>query len=317
MPQPRVRLIVTGDDFGYCSRRNRGIVECFKAGAVSNASLLVNGNSAQEAATLASRHGIPLGLHANLSEGLPVAQPLRLGLSLLNKRGVFHGKMGFRDILKSGAIKLPEVDQELRAQVERFRELTGYLPHHMDGHQHVHVLPDIRDVFANVLSDYGIRFTRVPIEPGLRDCHWISHQLMAFYREVEEDAFSSMHVFRRHGIRWPDIYIGLTTMGKHMAVQSIQAAIGNATASQRLKENSLDIAFGGEMGSVPGDGSLTMELMVHPGYPSVPQEGGCGEGPDEFSQSRERLNELKTLKDPRLLKYYEENNILLCAFKHL
>lgn len=30
---------------------------------------------------------------------------------------------------------------ELRAQVKRFVELTGHLPNHMDGHQHVHVLP--------------------------------------------------------------------------------------------------------------------------------------------------------------------------------
>lgn len=34
-----------------------------------------------------------------------------------------------------------QVELELRAQVRLFRELTGHLPHHMDGHQHVHVLP--------------------------------------------------------------------------------------------------------------------------------------------------------------------------------
>lgn len=34
-----------------------------------------------------------------------------------------------------------QVKQELKAQVELFRELTGHLPPHMDGHQHIHVLP--------------------------------------------------------------------------------------------------------------------------------------------------------------------------------
>lgn len=34
-----------------------------------------------------------------------------------------------------------QVELELRAQVQLFRDLTGHLPHHMDGHQHVHVLP--------------------------------------------------------------------------------------------------------------------------------------------------------------------------------
>lgn len=34
-----------------------------------------------------------------------------------------------------------QVEVELRAQVKHFCELTGHLPNHMDGHQHVHVLP--------------------------------------------------------------------------------------------------------------------------------------------------------------------------------
>lgn len=55
MPQPRVKLVVTGDDFGYCERRNRGIVDCFLDGGISNVSLLVNGASAEDAAELAKR----------------------------------------------------------------------------------------------------------------------------------------------------------------------------------------------------------------------------------------------------------------------
>lgn len=55
MPQPRVKLVVTGDDFGYCARRNRGIAEVFLAGGLSNASVLVNGASAEHAAQLAKR----------------------------------------------------------------------------------------------------------------------------------------------------------------------------------------------------------------------------------------------------------------------
>ncbi|KAI3371850.1 hypothetical protein L3Q82_006682 [Scortum barcoo] len=55
MPQPRMMLVVTGDDFGYCPRRNQGIVDCFQAGGISNVSLLVNASAAKEAADLAKR----------------------------------------------------------------------------------------------------------------------------------------------------------------------------------------------------------------------------------------------------------------------
>lgn len=48
-------LVVTGDDFGYCPRRNQGIVDCFQAGGISNVSLLVNGSAVKQAADLAKR----------------------------------------------------------------------------------------------------------------------------------------------------------------------------------------------------------------------------------------------------------------------
>ncbi|XP_074897698.1 carbohydrate deacetylase isoform X2 [Buteo buteo] len=196
----QVKLIVTGDDFGYCPRRNQGIVDCFLAGAVSNVSLLVNGSAAADAAKLARRYNIPIGLHANLSEGSPVCEVLKTNSSLLNQDGFFHGKMGFRTALSKGLLNMSEVKQELKAQVELFHELTGHLPPHMDGHQHIHVLPEVRHVFAEVLEEYGIKYTRVPIEPGLHNCDWIPPSLMDFYLGVEEDSFNTVDVFTRHGI---------------------------------------------------------------------------------------------------------------------
>ncbi|XP_068013366.1 carbohydrate deacetylase isoform X2 [Melanerpes formicivorus] len=213
----QVKLIVTGDDFGYCPRRNQGIVDCFLAGAVSNVSLLVNGSAAADAAKLARRHNIPIGLHANLSEGSPVCEVLKTNSSLLNQDGFFHGKMGFRTALSKGLLNMSEVKQELKAQVELFRELTGHLPPHMDGHQHIHVLPEVRHVFAEVLQEYGIKYTRVPIEPGLHNCDWIPPALMDFYLGVEEDSFNTVDVFTHHGIR-------LVVKPKHGGVQALHPA---------------------------------------------------------------------------------------------
>ncbi|XP_030903751.2 carbohydrate deacetylase [Melopsittacus undulatus] len=306
----QVKLIVTGDDFGYCPRRNQGIVDCFLAGAVSNVSLLVNGSAAADAAELARRYNIPIGLHANLSEGSPVCEALKTNSSLLNQDGFFHGKMGFRTALSKGLLNMSEVKQELKAQVELFHELTGHLPPHMDGHQHVHVLPEVRHIFAEVLEEYGIKYTRVPIEPGLHKCDWILPSLMEFYLGVEEDSFNTVDVFTSHGIRWPDIYIGLTTMGKNMSVSNIWSAIDSAITEFTSKAPS-------PTDPTPQSRTVTIELMVHPGYPSVPPVGGCGEGPDDFSQSWERLHELQTLINPELQSHYKTRNIQLCSFKDL
>ncbi|KAL0979856.1 hypothetical protein UPYG_G00190720 [Umbra pygmaea] len=309
MPQPRVKLVVTGDDFGYCPRRNQGIVDCFLAGGISNVSLLINASWAKEAAELAKRHHIPIGLHANLSEGLPVSPGLKRGSTLLTSDGFFHGKMGFRKALQSGQLSMPEVEQELRAQVRMFGELVGQMPSHMDGHQHVHVLPEVREVFAQVLSDYGISYTRVPVERGLHACPWLSPALRDFYTQVEKDALESIRVFKQHGIRWPDVYLGLTTMGANMTLSKLRRAFSHALADPAAPPSGVNSTNTTEYPM------LTAELMVHPGYPSCPLEGGCGEGPDEFSQSEDRQHELTTLKDPSLLAFYTQEKFHLCAFR--
>ncbi|XP_055976729.1 carbohydrate deacetylase isoform X2 [Sorex fumeus] len=200
MAQPRLRLVVTADDFGYCPRRDEGIVEAFLAGAVTSVSLLVNGTAAESAAELARRHHIPTGLHANLSEGRPVG-PARPGASsLLGPEGFFLGKMGFREAVAAGDVSLPQVREELEAQLNRFRLLLGTEPTHVDGHQHVHVLPGICQVFAEALQAHGVQFTRMPLERGVGSCPWLEAPARAFACAVERDAEAAVGPFSCHGL---------------------------------------------------------------------------------------------------------------------
>lgn len=105
------------------------------------------------------------------------------------------------------------------------------------------------------------------------------------------------------------MYLGLTTVGQNMSVPNLQRALSNALAA----------GLSGTTSSSPGSNQpvVTAELMVHPGYPSHPQEGGCGEGPDDFSQSAERQHELSILQDPSLLALYCQKRVQLCSFKDL
>ena len=75
------------------------------------------------------------------------------------------------------------------------------IPTHVDGHQHVHVLPLVCDVFAELLQKYSIKETRIPYEIGLSDCDWIEESRLQFYKKVCEDAQSARRVFNYYGIR--------------------------------------------------------------------------------------------------------------------
>lgn len=111
-------------------------------------------------------------------------------------------------------------------------------------------------------------------------------------------------------LRWPDVYLGLTTMGQNMSVPSLKRALRHAMEAAPSQPTSTTT-------SITGGPVVTVELMVHPGYPSHPQEGGCGEGPDAFSQSADRQHELTALQDTSLLALYTQELVQLCAFKDL
>lgn len=103
-------------------------------------------------------------------------------------------------------------------------------------------------------------------------------------------------------------------MGKNMSVPNLKRALGFTL------EASLEDAVNSPLiqcndAATDSCRPVTAELMVHPGYPSQPHQGGCGEGPDDFSQSADRLHELNTLRDPFVLNYYRQRGIHLCAFK--
>ncbi|KAK7805437.1 hypothetical protein U0070_023848 [Myodes glareolus] len=299
MAWPRVQLVVTADDFGYCPRRDKGIVEAFLAGTVTSVSLLANGTAAESAAELARRHSIPTGLHANLTEGRPVGPARHTASSLLSSEGFFLGKMGFRKALAAGDVALPQVREELEAQLNRFRELLGRSPTHVDGHQHVHVLPGVCQVFAEALQAFGVHFTRLPVERGVGSCAWLEAPARAFASAVESDAQAAMGPFSRHGLRWTDAFVGLSTCGRHMSAHRVLASLARA------------------LEDIPAGRPLTAELMAHPGYPSVPPAGGCGEGPDAFSCSWERLHELHVLTAPTLRARLAQNGVQLCAIDDL
>ena len=112
------------------------------------------------------------------------------------------------------------------------------------------------------------------------------------------------------------MYLGLTTMGQNMSLPNLKRALGYAMEG-RLSPPGGHGGVASSLSSAAQQAPLTAELMVHPGYPSHPQEGGCGQGPDDFSCSAERQLELSALTQPLLLDFYSQERIQLCAFKDL
>lgn len=156
------RLIVHADDFGLSEAVNRGVLAAHENGIVTSTSIMAGGDAFAHAVALAKSHpSLDVGVHLTLTEQRPVADSVP---SLVDGQGRFapHAAQFALRYLR-GSVALADVRAELAAQIRRVRE-HGIAPSHLDGHQHVHVLPGVAGVVAELARENGIRAVRVPAE---------------------------------------------------------------------------------------------------------------------------------------------------------
>ncbi|XP_061187842.1 carbohydrate deacetylase-like [Saccostrea echinata] len=293
----RKLLVINADDFGYSVVRNKGIVECFQEGAISGVTLMVNGVAAEDGARRAKEVGMPTGMHLNITEGNPIG---KMSKTLTDDKGKFLGNFGFREALANGKIDLEEVKCEMKSQVDLFESLMGQKPSHVDGHQHAHLLPGICEIFGSVMKEHGVRSTRCPyedLEPG-HVYSWAADavkDLDSFFKEVVQQAANAKVVMKENNIWATERFLGLQTMGSDMTVERLQRQITKAFNST-------------------GNDVITCELMVHPGY-KTGMEGGCGDGPDDFSRSPQREHEMSILRCKDMLEFYRTQGIEIVSFE--
>ncbi len=157
--------MVTADDFGLSPAVNKGILEAHKVGCVTSASLLVNAPGFRDAITrLAAAPALQVGLHLNLTVGSPVAPGKDVATLCDPRTGAFYPLPRFVRRTLAGLVRTEHVAVECAAQLDRLRT-AGITVAHLDGHQHVHVLPRVWTSVLATARHAGIRAVRVPIEP--------------------------------------------------------------------------------------------------------------------------------------------------------
>jgi chitin disaccharide deacetylase len=118
-------LIITGDDFGVSPGVNDGIIEAHTRGVLTSTSLMVVAPAAAEAAALAKRHPeLSVGLHF-VDESPQLDDPRHAAA-------------------------------EFAKQLDRFRELIGRDPTHVDSHHHVHTRGDRITTFRRLVEPLGV-----------------------------------------------------------------------------------------------------------------------------------------------------------------
>lgn len=155
-----MKLILCADDFGQSEAIDQAIIELIEKNRLSATSCMTlspRWPSAAKKLTPSIRKKASIGLHLDFTHfGEAIDHPKLVLLSLLRQ-------------LSAQAIK-----QSIHQQLDAFESALGFAPDYVDGHQHVHQLPQIRDVLLEVLlTRYPkrlpwLRIARPPTSDGLK-----------------------------------------------------------------------------------------------------------------------------------------------------
>ena len=153
-------IVLIADDFGLSPAVDAGIIELADCGRLSGFGCLTQLPRWFDAAKTLDRarmgaRGVQIGLHLNLSQGFG---------------GAWHRSL---PTLISGAYAglLPRdrIRESLKTQWDRFTQALGRAPDYVDGHQHVHQLPIVRDCLLELLAEESaelwVRITSPIIAP--------------------------------------------------------------------------------------------------------------------------------------------------------
>ncbi|MCR5268138.1 MAG: ChbG/HpnK family deacetylase [Lachnospiraceae bacterium] len=159
-------LILNADDYGKNESVNRAIRECFKAGSIDRTTLMVNMPCAGDAARAAKEEGFAdrVGLHLNLTEGMPLTEPIKSNPLFCDEQGRFHAQFRQKTVnrLYMDRLSLDQIYTELSAQLNRYAEL-GLSLFHIDSHHHIHTDYPIYRVVRKLAGSYcfsSIRLSR-------------------------------------------------------------------------------------------------------------------------------------------------------------
>jgi chitin disaccharide deacetylase len=178
-PRPR-KLWLCADDYGISPAVNRAIRDLIGRGRINATSVMVTtpSFSTEEARALSDIAGpdrrAAIGLHFTLTAPFRPAtrayRPVAADGAFLSLAGTFAA--GFVRRLDSGALAA-----EAETQFAAFQAAFGRRPDFVDGHQHVHLVPQVSDALLAVMK-------RMTPDAWIRQCgrtmppwrHWSDHK---------------------------------------------------------------------------------------------------------------------------------------------
>ena len=253
--KPSKYIIICADDFGQNESINQAILELVEKKRLNAVSCMVNTEAWEKGAPVLAQNDVMAGLHLNFTHGQNFPSLLKL-------------------IYQCYAHRLSKtwLEQQVRSQILAFRQFYGTWPEFIDGHQHVHQLPMIRDALFKVVSSLGI-------DPWFRTTY----------------TYSNINLSRATSLKmWALLILGGNTWSrklKNLQIKSPSDFSGDYSFKTKKSYRELFTASAGSLAS----GGL---MMCHPGLENSDiSDPICHNRGKEYTylSSQEFLTDLKSL----------------------
>jgi len=226
---------ITADDLGGGESIDSAVIELNKKDVVTHAALMATGQSFKNAATLATANpDLVIGVHFTLTQTTPLTScPL-----LTDKSGHFlsRPKLLLRLIFFRRKI-YKQIQDELYAQISKINQ-AGLSINFINGHQHVHTLPVIREVIALYAYENNI-YVQLPKSRIVWHSGFISVAkkiIMRFFSLITEyrlDSFSISH---------NDIFIsGFSQKKRDFSPAGYKKVISDELHGRSISDSTIDI----------------------------------------------------------------------------
>jgi predicted glycoside hydrolase/deacetylase ChbG (UPF0249 family) len=149
------QIWLCADDYGLSPTVNAGIRELIARGRLNATSVMVAGPHLgdDEALSLealnSGKKRAAIGLHVTLTAPF---KPLSEGFAPLRDSGFLPLAETMRAAV-ARRLKPELLAIEIASQLRAFVVIFGHLPDFVDGHQHVHLFPQVRDAFLKVVTE--------------------------------------------------------------------------------------------------------------------------------------------------------------------
>ncbi|MBN2413457.1 ChbG/HpnK family deacetylase [candidate division KSB1 bacterium] len=194
-----IRLIVRGDDMGFCHSVNLGCIQSYQDGIMTAVEVMVPSPYFLEAAEMLNNNpGLDVGIHLTLNSEWEKIKwgPVTNAPSLVDENGYFF-QMVWPDeayppekALGTSAWQLNEIEKELRAQIETALQ---HIPHctHITPHMGFHTIsPRVSGLVLKLAKEYNV-------DANIRMIPLRSLDLFGYALSAEERTAAAVHVLEK------------------------------------------------------------------------------------------------------------------------